>query len=218
MYGYMRNNYLIQTIKSCTSGTALIIIKIALLIISLNTFEPISNLFKPGKFRKKYSTHEFLFFSNIGTIYSAFAVFLGFLKQIYPQITPIYQFVLPTALTLEMVVFLIFWTLFILKRDLVIRTNLNSGIWPYIYESQKHLCPLIMLFIEKGSQVLAKSNYQRIFLLLFAIAYFLILEWLIIYERSYVYPFLENMNLKFRALLFSGIFIASFFIYEFFLF
>lgn len=218
MYGYMRNNYLIQTIKSCTSGTALIIIKIALLIISLNTFEPISNLFKPEKFRKKYSTHEFLFFSNIGTIYSAFAVFLGFLKQIYPQITPIYQFVLPTALTLEMVVFLIFWTLFILKRDLVIRTNLNSGIWPYIYESQKHLCPLIMLFIEKGSQVLAKSNYQRIFLLLFAIAYFLIVEWLIIYDRSYIYPFLENMNLKFRALLFSGIFIASFFIYEFFLF
>lgn len=202
-----------------TLAIIVVMAKLVLLIFALNTVEPVANLFKLKKYRRDHSKYEFLFFSNISAVYAGFVVLLGLAKSWIPQLnsvlTPVYEFGIPTSISLEMVVVLIFWSLFIFKREWIIRTNLEPGIMPYLREAPKHLFPLIFLLLEKGGQTFEKSNYQRIFFLVFFISYFLIVQALVLFDNGYyIYPFLEHFNMPSMVLLFAVIYAVASVFYE----
>lgn len=190
--------------------------KILLSIISISSFEPLSNNFRSEIDKVPYTKNEFLHFTNISLIYTIFCVFIGLIKDWSPAFNQLYKFILPTSIVLEMMVTLLFWSLFLINPGLVKCTSFrhDGSILSYSGEFPKHLFPLVILLMEQCGMDLRKAWEHRIFLIFFSIAYFILAETLIIRESNYLYPFLRHFTLRGRTLFFTATMITSIVFYE----
>lgn len=191
--------------------------KILLSIISISSFEPLSNSFRSEVNRIPYTKNEFLHFTSISLFYTIFCVFVGLVKDWNPVLDQLHKFILPTSIVLEMMVTLLFWSLFLTNPSLVKCASFRGArdIVPYYSnEFPKHLFPLIILLMEQSGMDLRRAWKHRIFLIFFSIAYFVLAEALIICESNYLYPFLRYFTFRGRVLFFVAATIASILFYE----
>lgn len=191
--------------------------KIMLLSVSVYSFEPLSNKFKPEISRVQCTKNDFLYFTNISLFYTAFCVAIGFLTYYFPALESLHKFVLPTSIVLEITVTILFWGLFFINPGLVKAgaTANKISILRLYTEFPKHLFPLITLLIEQSGLKLQRSWQHRLFLILFGIFYGSLSEALIFHESNYLYPFFRVFTFKGRAAIFILSILINILFYEF---
>jgi len=197
-------------------GAPLIFTKFLLLSVSVYSFEPLSNNFKPQISRIQYTKDDFLFFTNISLFYTTFCVIVGFLKQLAPTLNKLHRFLLPTSIVLEMMVTTFFWILFLINPSLVKKDFNKSGfsLLSLYTEFPKHLFPLLILMIEQAGMKLERMWTHKLFFIGFGIFYGSLSEILIISESNYLYPFFKKFSFKGRILFFVASILINFFFYE----
>lgn len=191
-------------------------LKHALLAIAAYNIEYVSNLFKKKEHQTITDIRDKFFLTNLALLYTIFCVFTGIFRNHHAIFKELHSFTLPTALVLETIVTVMFWTLFIIDKRLVLRfEKYQDSMFPgYIAECPRHLFPLVVLLLEHMVAVLKKSHFHRIFLFIFAIVYFTINELLISYRGIFLYPFLQYFTFMKRGLIFSSLSGVSLFLYE----
>lgn len=141
--------------------------------------------------------------------------FLGIFKDIDHKIKRLYDFILPTCITLEIMVTVSFWILFLINPYLVKSDYIpNTTIFGYSYEFPKHLFPLLILLIEQTGLSIERSWSHHLFLICFGFVYGALNESLIIYDQTYLYPFFKKIAFCYRLCFFLASTLINIFFYE----
>lgn len=186
-------------------------IKILLVVMALWAIKPFSKSLKTG--HADYETEDFLYLSNIAAFYAAITILTGISRTAHPKLSEVHSFAVPTATVLSTVVFAVFWILFFARRNMVIRTNSGPGVLPVLRECPKHIFPLLALTMDHAKTSFPKTVYQRAFICVFGMAYYLICE-VLVHKGVYLYPFLEHLSLWGRFGMFLSAILLSILFYE----
>ncbi|KAI4291958.1 hypothetical protein PAPHI01_1240 [Pancytospora philotis] len=199
-----------------TNSRLLLPIKAVCFMFSVYSVDVIANPFKSAAYARAVEIREYLYFTNIGLLYTIFAVTVGWVANTSKFIKEAHSFSVATCLILEILVALIFWTLFLIDPFLVKnRSDFVGGARPSIInELPKHAFPLVILLIEKSATKISKCWKHRAFLLGFGIAYYAASEGFIAAEQMYLYPFLRKISPFQRFQLFAALSSFSVLVYE----
>ncbi len=179
--------------------------------MALLTIDPVLHVFNRNV---KYEKSDFFYFSNISIFLISIIRFIGLFGK-NSTIFNIKNYLIPISITLERTVSIIFWPLFIFKRESVTRENLEPGIRSYFNEMPKHLFPLLSLMLESENIKIGKYTTQKYFLLAFAIIYHLIIEYFIKFENFYIYPMFSNMRYSSRLMTIGMVLLVAVLIHEY---
>lgn len=191
-------------------------VKIICLMISVLSIESIPNGIKNPTSLRAIEIREFLYFTNIGLLFTVFTVVAGLLPRKNKLIVSIYKFSVPVCFILEILITLIFWPLFLKDPFLVKhRSDFAPGARPRILdELPKHGFPALILLIEQLSINIEKCWRDRAFLFLFGMCYFMMSEVFTQIQRIYLYPFLGTISRFQRFMLFAFISAIGILLYE----
>ncbi|ELA42518.1 uncharacterized protein VICG_00270, partial [Vittaforma corneae ATCC 50505] len=140
--------------------------KVILFIICCYAVTPYSNNPKQREYKHTYSDLKFLYFTNQSLYFTVLTVAVGFIYRLKPRLFEFYNTLLPVALTFEIVVTGVFWSLYFVDKKLIVNTNfLKPGYeTPILTELGLHLFPLILLILDQVDVKLRQTRLQSWFM------------------------------------------------------
>lgn len=182
-------------------------IKFLFVIISIYSFDPVKNQFRPLE-ERVVDQNEYFYFTNISLILTIISVLIGIIRFQFTNnriFNEIYQILAPIVIVLETCVTLLFWSLFLIDPALVKNDYNNSsvgGVSEYISELPKHAFPIIILILDQMGNQFKRIWFHRLFLISFCIIYGIFCEILILNE-IYLYPVFKMLSFSVRIGLFA---------------
>jgi len=183
-------------------------VQLALVLYSLYHFEPPHNLFIRQGAKKHATKKPLLHLTNYGyllTILVAAARILGIWSSVW---WAVYLQLLPIAFTIEIIITVVFWILFMKNKSLIIDGTRAPRPWygHLLRESPKHLIPFLVLLSEVVVLGFPRMGATGAGILMgFILVYSLASEIYTYVTGDYVYAILEKFRMPLRPVLFVGI-------------
>lgn len=171
-----------------------LVTKLILFLISLYSVTPYVRNVNQLNYIHLYSNMEWLYFTHISLYLSLFTVTVGFIHRFYKNLFPLYNTLIPIAMSFEFIVTFTFWILYAIDPALILNkfSLIPGNENPFIQELGQHLFPLVLLVVDQvGIDV--KSTW-----FLFPLQILLLLVWLLVIKMvgdvkgKFIYPWMNK--------------------------
>ncbi|EJW04491.1 hypothetical protein EDEG_01284 [Edhazardia aedis USNM 41457] len=161
--------------------------------------------------RQKYY-NQFQYLTVIGLYMSILTLFLGLkLRIIYKlkkkQIKSLYKIytkMLSLILPIEILISLVFWSMFIYNPVLIVKESIYEAKgFNFSQNMCLHLFPAILLAFELKNVKLKRSNVCVIAMIIFSFVYYFFCRYIAKKYKSWPYPFLDQLNEARRIVFFA---------------
>ncbi|KAM0674271.1 hypothetical protein GVAV_002347 [Gurleya vavrai] len=171
----------------------------------------------------KTVTFKFQYLTIIGLYITLLTLFLCLIHQSLVRffnksisfLSNITNFLQSVILPIEILITLVFWSLFIYNPKLIVceivyeKCGLN-----FLNNLCMHFVPFLLLSIEFFSAKLKRSNFHVLFLLVFGFLYYLFVKDIATREKKWPYPFLDKVDDMQRIVIFTTITFLCVVLYE----
>ena len=157
---------------------------------------PYSTNEKYAKIRHPYSDLDFLYFTNISLYLTLLTVVIGIIYRYKKSFSSIYNVLLPMALSLEIIVTIMFWSLYMIDPALIKNKNslLPGYETPIITELGQHLFPVILLSINQRQMKIIYHKFQTLAFITLLIIWYTVVTIIAHQRGKYIYRFMSEIK------------------------
>lgn len=213
---YQNNRKYILSIIPKNSKELIEVLKKILFIICIYAATPFSVNINQRNYIYTYSKLTWVFLSNLSLYLTIFTVSIYYIYRYFNKnikLRKLLNNILPTVLTFEIIVTLIFWTLYFYDEKLLINKKfLQPGFTtPLLSQLGIHLFPFVLLFFVQNDIKINKTKEQQI------VFFGTLLSWLtaLIYfgesKGKYAYPIFNYLRRNILTFQVSILFVIIFF-------
>ncbi|MDL4916311.1 MAG: hypothetical protein QRY16_21905, partial [Enterobacterales bacterium endosymbiont of Blomia tropicalis] len=176
------------------------------LMLCIYGLTPLSEHPRQKNFPHAFTSHGYVFLTNISVGYAIMSSCLGIVYRISKWPFSLFNLSLATSSSISMFVSFFFWLFFFYDRKLLENPKqlANNCATPLFTNICTHLAPFLLTLVEQWDIRLKRSKAHIFFLLVFDILYFCVIILCKNITGKYPYPFMRHLNMPLLILFFMG--------------
>lgn len=170
--------------------------KIGLFLACLYSTTPYSANPKQKAIEHLYSDIKWLYFTNVALYLTIATVVVGAVYRYREDIFPVYNVMLPMAISFEVIVTIMFWGLYSIDPKLIVNKNslIPGNETPWIQELGLHLFPLILLIVDQIGVRIVYHKMQTVTQMSALLLWYLVVNIVAHRRGKFIYPFMNIID------------------------